>query len=126
MRHARSNGQVIRYADMFAAMGAAPRLRILRLLLAAHPRGLVAGAIRQRLGIPASTLSHHLDTLRDVGLLRVRREGTFLWYTANTDSLQQLMNFLYAECCTRSQAVAPDRCVLVRQALAPPMRKVNS
>ncbi len=126
MRYTHSNAQVIRYAEMFRAMGAAPRLRILRLLLTAHPRGLVAGAIQQKLGIPASTLSHHLDTLRHVGLLRVRREGTFLWYTANTDSLQQLMNFLYAECCTRSQAIAPDRCVLVRQALAPPIRKEKS
>jgi len=96
---------VARYADMFAAMGAEPRLQIVRLLLTAHPQGLVVGDIQDELGIPASTLSHHLDKLRNEELVRVRREGTFLWYTANTGSLQEIMNFLYAECCTRNKAI---------------------
>ena len=96
---------VARYADMFAAMGAEPRLQIVRLLLTAHPQGLVVGDIQDELGIPASTLSHHLDKLRNEELVRVRREGTFLWYTANTDALQEIMNFLYAECCTRNKAI---------------------
>jgi len=80
----------------------------MQLLLTAHPKGLVVGDIQDELGIPGSTLSHHLDKLRSEGLVRVRREGTFLWYTADTEALQELMNFLYAECCTRNQAVAPD------------------
>lgn len=96
---------VTRYADMFAAMGAEPRLQVMRLLLTAHPQGMVAGDIQNELEIPASTLSHHLDKLRNEDLVRVRREGTFLWYTANTDSLQEIMNFLYAECCTRNKAI---------------------
>jgi ArsR family transcriptional regulator, arsenate/arsenite/antimonite-responsive transcriptional repressor len=96
---------VARYADMFAAMGAEPRLQVMRLLLTAHPQGLVAGDIQNELGIPASTLSHHLDKLRNEDLVRVRREGTFLRYTANTDALQEIMNFLYAECCTRNKAI---------------------
>ncbi len=94
-----------RYADMFAAMGAEPRLRIMRLLLSAHPQGLVAGDIQDELEIPASTLSHHLDKLKNEELVRVRREGTFLWYAANTDALQELLDFFYAECCTRNKAV---------------------
>lgn len=109
----KSRGQVIRYAEMFAAMGAEPRLRIIQLLLTAHPQGLVAGDIQQELGIPASTLSHHLDKLKNEELVRVRREGTFLWYTANTDSLQELINFLYAECCTRNRAVEPGDLVSI-------------
>jgi ArsR family transcriptional regulator len=105
--------QITRYADMFAAMGAEPRLRVMQLLLTAHPAGLVVGDIQDELGIPASTLSHHLDKLRNEDLVRVRREGTFLWYTANTDSLQEIMNFLYAECCTRNKAIEPGELVSI-------------
>lgn len=94
-----------RFADMFAAMGAEPRLRIIRLLLSAHPGGMTAGDIQAELAIPASTLSHHLDKLRQEDLVRSRRDGTFLHYTANTDALEQLLAFLYAECCTRNRAV---------------------
>jgi len=108
--------QVIRYADMFAAMGAEPRLRIMQLLLTAHPQGLVVGDIQDELGIPPSTLSHHLDKLKNEELVNVRREGTFLWYTANTEALQELLNFLYAECCTRTKAVKPGDLVLTVQA----------
>jgi ArsR family transcriptional regulator len=98
---------VARYADMFAAIGTEPRLRIVRLLLSAHPDGLVAGDIQSELDIPASTLSHHLEKLRNEGLVTVRREGTFLRYAAGTETLRELLGFLYAECCTRSTAVNP-------------------
>ncbi len=99
--------EVIRYADMFSAMGTEPRLRIMRLLLSAHPKGMVVGDIHSELDIPSSTLSHHLEKLRHEELVTVRREGTFLWYAANTETLGDLLGFLYAECCTRSQAVNP-------------------
>ena len=97
-----TTADVIRYADRFAAIGAEPRLRIMQLLLTAHPQGLVVGDIQKSLGIPASTLSHHLDRLKNEGLACVRRKGTFLWYAANTEALQELLNFLYAACCTPS------------------------
>src|SRR5678809_1593018 len=100
-----------RYADMFSAMGTEPRLRILRLLLTAHPEGLVVGDIGTELEIPSSTLSHHLDKLKNEDLVRVRREGTFLWYTANTAALEELLGFLYAECCTRNIAIEPAKIV---------------
>lgn len=100
--------QIARYADMFSAMGTAPRLRILRLLLAAHPTGMVVGEIGTELGITASTLSHHLEKLKHEGLVKVRREGTYLWYSANGEGLRELLGFLYAECCTRSGAVEPE------------------
>jgi DNA-binding transcriptional ArsR family regulator len=96
------------YADMFAALGAEPRLRILRALLAAHPNGMVVGEIQNELGIAASTLSHHLDKLKNEDLITVRRESTFLRYTANTSVLQELLGFLYAECCTRNKAIKPS------------------
>jgi ArsR family transcriptional regulator, arsenate/arsenite/antimonite-responsive transcriptional repressor len=98
---------VARYADMFSAMGTEPRLRIMRLLLSAHPQGMIAGDIGAELDIPPSTLSHHLEKLKNEDLVNVRRESTFLWYSANADTLQQLLGFLYAECCTRNKAIEP-------------------
>jgi ArsR family transcriptional regulator len=100
--------KVARHARQFSALGAEPRLRILRLLLAAHPAGMVAGEIQSELGIPASTLSHHLEKLRAEGLVKPRREGPFLWYSASTQELGDLVGFLYAECCTRNRAVEPE------------------
>lgn len=94
-------------------MGAEPRLAILRLLLSAHPTGMIAGEVQDELQIPASTLSHHLEKLKQVGLIDVRRDGTFLWYSANTDSLREVLGFLYEECCTRSRAVAPESFVQI-------------
>ena len=104
-----------RFADMFAAMGTEARLRIIRLLLAAHPDGLVVGDIQSELGIPPSTLSHHLEKLKNEDLVTVERQGTFLWYRANTETLQELLTFLYAECCTRNKAVKPDQIVKLCQ-----------
>jgi ArsR family transcriptional regulator, arsenate/arsenite/antimonite-responsive transcriptional repressor len=96
---------IARFADMFAALGTEPRLRILRLLLSAHPDGMVVGDIQAELGIPASTLSHHLERLKIEQLVNVRRESTYLWYSANSEALRELLTFLYAECCTRSKAI---------------------
>ena len=103
--------QVAKYADMLSAMGTEPRLRIMQLLLSAHPEGLVVGDIQNELAIPNSTLSHHLEKLKVEGLVNVRRDSTFLWYTANTEALEELLGFLYAECCTRNKAVQPEAIV---------------
>ena len=103
--------QIVRFADMLSAMGTEPRLRIMRLLLTAHPQGLTVGEVGSELEIPNSTLSHHLEKLKNEDLVRVRREGTYLWYSANADALQDLLGFLYAECCTRNKAVEPQKVV---------------
>ncbi|HEX4227642.1 MAG TPA: metalloregulator ArsR/SmtB family transcription factor [Bryobacteraceae bacterium] len=108
MPKSKNEPDVTRFADMFSAMGTEPRLRIMRLLLAAHPEGMVASDIGSELDIPASTLSHHLDKLKNEELVNVRRESTYLWYSANADALQELLGFLYAECCTRNKAVEPS------------------
>jgi len=104
-----STEQVAKFADMFSAMGTEARLRIMQLLLSAHPDGMVVSEIQAELEIPNSTLSHHLDKLKHEGLVQVRRESTFLRYTADTDALQQLLQFLYAECCTRNKALKPEQ-----------------
>jgi len=104
----KTSDQIARYADMFSAMGTEARLRIMQLLLSAHPEGLVVGEIQEELDIPNSTLSHHLEKLKNEDLVRVRRESTFLRYNANTETLQEVLQFLYAECCTRNSAVKPQ------------------
>jgi ArsR family transcriptional regulator len=107
------SSQITRYADMFAAMGTEARLRIMQLLMTAEPKGMVVGEIQSELEIPGSTLSHHLDKLRNEDLVTVRREGTFLWYRANTDALKDLLGYLYAECCTRNRVIAPKDIVSI-------------
>ena len=109
----KSSERITKYADMFSAMATEARLRIMQLLLSAHPEGLVVGDIQEELAIPNSTLSHHLDKLRNEDLVQVQREGTFLRYTANTHALQELLGFLYAECCTRNKAVKPEQIVQI-------------
>jgi ArsR family transcriptional regulator, arsenate/arsenite/antimonite-responsive transcriptional repressor len=107
----KSTEDVAKYADMLSAMGTEPRLQIMRLLLSAHPDGMVVGDIQSELEIPNSTLSHHLEKLRNEELVNVSRESTFLRYTANTEALQDLLQFLYAECCTRNKAVKAQNIV---------------
>ncbi|MFY9845611.1 MAG: metalloregulator ArsR/SmtB family transcription factor [Terriglobales bacterium] len=105
----RTNSErVTRYADMFSAMGTEARLRIMQLLLSAHPEGLVVSEIQDDIEIPSSTLSHHLDKLKNEDLVCVERQGTFLRYTANTEALREILQFLYAECCTRNKALKPQ------------------
>lgn len=102
---------ITRFADMLAAIGAESRLRITQVLLTAHPDGMVAGEIQAELGISASNLSHHLDKLKHEGVIDVKREGSFLRYTANTEALQDLLAFLFSECCARTRAIKPDKII---------------
>ena len=107
--------QIIRFADMFTALGTESRLRIMQLLLSAHPDGMVVGEIQSELGISASNLSHHLDKLKNEGLVEVQREGTFLRYIADTEALRELLTFLYAECCTRNRAIKPGSIIQINK-----------
>lgn len=101
--------QVSRFADMLAAMGAESRLRVMQLLLASHPEGMVVGEIQAELDVSGSNLSHHLDKLKNEGLVEVQREGTYLRYRANAPALQELLTFLFSECCARSRAINPGK-----------------
>ncbi len=92
-------------AAAFAALGQPSRLSIVRLLLTAHPQGLPAGEIQKELEISASTLSHHLDKLRQVGLVASAKDRQWIWYSVQSDKLKSLMDFLFEECCTRNQVV---------------------
>ncbi|NJN22449.1 MAG: winged helix-turn-helix transcriptional regulator [Leptolyngbya sp. RL_3_1] len=92
-------------AATFAALGQPSRLRIVRLLLSAHPKGLPAGEIQRELGIAAPTLSHHLDKLRQVGAIAAEKDRQWIWYRVRSETLKSLIDFLYEECCTRNHVV---------------------
>lgn len=115
MRSKHSAAHIVHLADQFAAMGAEPRLRIMRLLLSAHPQGMVVGEIQEELDIPGSTLSHHLEKLKNEGLVAVRRDRQFLWYSSKEDALRELLAFLYEECCSRSKAVKAESLLQLSQ-----------
>ena len=108
-----ADANVTRFADMFAALGAEPRLRIMRLLLSAHPDGMVVNEIQAETGIAGSTLSHHLEKLKNDELVTADREKTFIRYRANAQALQEVLGFLYAECCTRNKAIEPKAIVTI-------------
>jgi len=114
MKNKRTEEQLTHYANMFAAMGTEARLNIMRLLLSAHPKGMIVGDIQAALGIPNSTLSHHLEKLRTEGLVNVRRNGPFLWHSADTEALKGILAFLFEECCTRNKAVEPGCIVKIQ------------
>ena len=95
-------------AAAFAALGQPSRLKIVRLLLSAYPKGLPAGEIQKDLGITAPTLSHHLDKLRQVGIVSSEKDRQWIWYSVNSDALKHLIDFLYEECCTRNNVVAVE------------------
>ena len=86
-------------ADRMAALGNEARLSIIKLLLGALPGEMAAGEIGRQTGIPNSTLSHHLERLRKEGLVQSRRDRQWMWYSANTATLSDLVSFLYHDCC---------------------------
>lgn len=86
-------------AQGFAALGAEPRLEVLRALMRAGPEGLAVGALQARLGLAGSTLSHHLRFLTAAGLLRQERQGRNLICRAEFDRIDLLAEFLRRECC---------------------------
>ncbi|MEM8613223.1 MAG: metalloregulator ArsR/SmtB family transcription factor [Cyanobacteria bacterium P01_H01_bin.105] len=95
-------------AATFAALGQPSRLSIVRLLLSAYPKGLPAGEIQRELSIAAPTLSHHLDKLRQVGIVQAEKDRQWIWYSVQSDTLKYLIDFLFEECCTRNRVVNPD------------------
>jgi DNA-binding transcriptional ArsR family regulator len=98
----------VRFADILGALGTEPRLRIVYYLLRAHPEGMVAGEIQEELGMQASAVSHHLEKLKIENLVHVQREGTYLRYTANPGVLQDLLTFLFSQCCANTRVVRPE------------------
>ena len=87
-------------AQAFAALGSEQRLQVLRTLVRAGPEGLAAGELARRTGIGASTLTHHLRFLAQVGLVRQTRQGrSVICAAASHGTVERLARFLIAECC---------------------------
>jgi ArsR family transcriptional regulator len=95
--------KVEQHADQFNALGHPARLAILRYVVHGGPDGAPAGEIQSKLDIPASTLSHHLEKLASAGLLRSRRERTFIYYAPQFDALKALTDYLWEDCCKRGK-----------------------
>jgi len=87
------------HSERFKALGHPVRLGILRLIVQGRQNGTPVGAIQGVLGIPGSTLSHHLSRLAEADLVKVEREGTTLRYRADFASLQALVDYLWEDCC---------------------------
>lgn len=98
--------QLERNAERFKALGHPVRLAILRLVVQGREEGTPAGELQERIGIPASTLSHHLACLAGAELVRVERDGTTLRYRADFTTLRGLDAYLWEDCCQggRTQA----------------------
>lgn len=75
------------------------RLAVYRLLVQVGDEGLSAGRIADTLGVPPSSLSHHLKDLKHAGLLTCRRDQRSLIYAANYDAMSGLLDFLLEDCC---------------------------
>lgn len=89
-------------ARAFAALGSEQRIRVLRALVKAGPEGLTVGELRERVNLPASTLTHHLKTLADVDLVKQERLGRSIFCAAaDYDHVDALSVFLMQECCTQ-------------------------
>jgi len=86
-------------ATALESLGNEKRLTIFRLLVRAGPSGLAVGKLKDRVGIPGSTLSHHVAHLVAAGLVAQNREGRVLRCTANYAVMQDLVNYLVKECC---------------------------
>src|SRR5580698_3321999 len=86
------------FADRFSAIGAEPRLRIMQSLVAAPQGQKTVGEIQGEMRIPWSTLSHHLEKLRNEHLVTTRGEGSYLWYKANSEVLNEMLRFLLLDC----------------------------
>lgn len=95
-------------AAKLEALGNPTRLALYRLLVRAGHPGLPVGQCQQRLGIAASTLSHHLKSLIIVGLVSQERDGTTLICRANFELMDTLVAFLVAECCVDAACVASE------------------
>ncbi|MEO0887930.1 MAG: metalloregulator ArsR/SmtB family transcription factor [Cyanobacteria bacterium J06648_10] len=102
------NSELGSIAATFAALGQPSRLKIVRLLLSAYPNGLPAGEIQKELGIAGATLSHHLDKLRQVGIVTSEKDRQWIWYSVREKALTRLLDFLFEECCTRNQVVSVE------------------
>lgn len=101
--------------EAFAAIAHENRLALYRLLVKRGPGGLPAGVIAERLGVAPSSLTFHLQALLRAGLLRRRREGRQLIYSADFAAMNSLVGFLTDHCCVEGNAAEAACCTPSRR-----------
>jgi len=93
-----------------AALAQDTRLAVYRLLVQQGPAGMSAGTIAERLDLPAATLSFHLKELSNSGMTLARQDGRFVYYSANYERMNGLLEYLTENCCqeeSSAQACVP-------------------
>lgn len=90
------------YVVLLSSLAHESRLAIYRLLVDAGPTGITPGEISVSISMPAATLSFHLKELRNAGLILQKKRGRSINYSANYQSMDSLMQFLYKNCCNAS------------------------
>jgi ArsR family transcriptional regulator len=96
-------------ADALAALGSRTRLRVFKALVRAGPQGANVGTLQKHLGVPATTLAHHLATLSEAGLLSQERLGREVICTADYQALNWVLEYVRAECCEGIESGASQR-----------------
>lgn len=99
MKPNRASATLEAAALTFAALGSEARLQVLRTLVRAGPEGLTIGELGARAGVTGSTLTFHLKTLAQAGLIAQVRNGRQILCTADTAAIRALSDFLLSECC---------------------------
>lgn len=87
-------------AKALKELGHPTRLAIFKRLVKSGHQGIAVGEVQEELGIPGSTLSHHLSSLTSAGLISQRREGRVLYCVAAYNQLEEVISFLQEECCS--------------------------
>jgi DNA-binding transcriptional ArsR family regulator len=92
------------------ALAQESRLAVFRLLVKRGPPGYSPGELSEKLSIPAPTLSFHLRELQHAQLVVSRREGRFLYYSANFETMNGVVSFLNENCCSLSDGACDTQC----------------
>lgn len=93
-----------------SALAQESRLAVFRLLVKRGPEGFTPGDLSEKLGVAAPTLSFHLKELQNAGLISVRREGRYLYYSARFDRMHELVEFLTDKCCSQADEACDSNC----------------
>ncbi len=91
--------KVAQVVKALAALAQATRLEVYRTLVAAGPAGMAAGEIAEKLAIAPASLSFHFKTLTHAGLIESRQEGRFIYYSANFEAMNGMVDYLTENCC---------------------------
>ncbi|MDX2104457.1 MAG: metalloregulator ArsR/SmtB family transcription factor [Alphaproteobacteria bacterium] len=108
--------------DALGALAHDTRLRVFQLVIATGPAGISAGAIAREVGVPASTLSHHLGLLERAALVRSWRQARQILYAADEPGIAALLGFLTQQCCGGRPELCQPTALALPVALSPPPR----